>query len=162
MKRYSLTSIFTTVVLFIVIAAPHVHAQYPVDLNKKLLLDMVNETRSKGCKCGKTYYPPAPPLKWNAKLEQAAQNHSNNMYSTSFFSHVEKNGSTVRTRVTAVKYDWVICGENIGMRYKTERAVMQGWLNSPSHCENIMNELFKEVGIAIKGSYWTMVLACPR
>ena len=123
---------------------------------------MINDIRNKGCKCGNTYYPPVPPVKWNEKLEQAAQNHSNNMYSKSFFNHIGKDGSTVGTRITAVKYDWVVCAENIGMKYKTERAVVQGWINSPTHCKNIMNELYKEIGIAIKGSYWTMTMAMPK
>jgi len=51
---------------------------------------------------------------------------------------------------------------HIGMKYKTEHAVIQGWLSRPTHCENIMNELFKDIGIAIKGSYWMMVLAMPK
>jgi len=162
MARFSATTILTALILFILPTVNHAQAQYPVKPDKELLLKMVNDIRSKGCQCGKTYHPPAPPVVWNVKLEQAAQNHCNNMYSKSFFSHIGKDGSTVSTRVSAVKYDWVVCGENIGMKYKTERAVIQGWLNSPSHCENMMNELFKDVGIAIKGSYWTMVLAMPK
>jgi uncharacterized protein YkwD len=133
-----------------------------VNLNKKLLLDMVNDIRSKGCSCGETYHPPAPSVRWNNKLEKAAQNHSNNMNSQIFFSHIGKDGSTVSSRVTAVRYDWVMCAENIGMKYKTEQDVIRAWISSPKHCENIMNELFTEIGIAIKGSYWTMVLAWPK
>ncbi|MCL2041015.1 MAG: CAP domain-containing protein [Bacteroidales bacterium] len=162
MARFSAATIFASFLLFTTITAGYAQTQYPVNLNKKLLLEMVNDARSKGCRCGKTYHPPAPPVKWNEKLEKAAQNHSNNMYSKSFFSHIGKDGSTVSSRVTTVKYDWVICAENIGMRYKTERAVVQAWINNPSHCENIMNELFTEMGVAIKGGYWTMVLALPR
>ena len=162
MARFSIASILAFFFLFTMIKTVHAQNQYPVNLNKKLLLDMVNDLRNKGCKCGKTYYPSAPPVKWNEKLEQAAQNHSNNMYSKSFFSHTGKDGSNVGTRVTAVKYEWVVCAENIGMRYKTEQAVVQAWINNPTHCENIMNELLTEMGIAIKGFYWTMVLAMPK
>jgi uncharacterized protein YkwD len=162
MARFPVTTFLASLALFVLTTVNHAYAQYPVTPNKKLLLDMVNDVRSKGCKCGNTYYPPVPPVKWNEKLEKAAQNHSNSRYSNASFSHVEKNGSTVGTRVTAVKYDWVTCAENIGMRYKTERAVIQGWMNSPAHCKNMMNELYKEIGIAIKGSYWTMVLAMPK
>jgi len=161
MARFSIT-IFTFFALFITITAHHAQAQYPVNLNKELLLKMVNDVRSKGCNCGTTYQPPAPPVKWNEKLEKAAQRHSNSMYNNSYLSHTGKRGSSVGERVTAAKYDWVVCSENIGMKYKTESAVIQGWLNSPEHCENIMNELFTEMGIAIKGSYWTMVLAMPK
>jgi len=154
--------ICSTVITFVMVTAHYAYAQYPVNLDKQLLLNLVNDVRSKGCNCGNNYRPPAPPVTWNEKLEQAAQNHSNNMYSKSFFSHTGKDKSTVSSRVAAVKYDWVICAENIGMKYKTEQAVIQAWANNPSHCENIMNELLTEMGVAIKGSYWTMVLAMPK
>jgi len=160
MVRFSKTIIFAAMLLFIL---PTVgHAQRRPAPDKEVLLKMVNDIRSQGCQCGNTYHPPAPPVKWNEKLEQAAQNHCNSMHTNSFFSHTGKDGSTVSTRVTSVKYDWVMCSENIGMKYRTEQAVIQGWLNSPSHCENMMNELFKDVGIARRGSYWTMVLAMPK
>jgi uncharacterized protein YkwD len=162
MERLMVKTVVALCIYFVIIATNHAQAQQPAPLNKKLLLDMVNDIRSKGCNCGKTYYPPAPPVKWDEKLEKAAQNHSNNMSSKAFFSHTGKDGSRVHDRVTAVKYDWVMCAENIGMRYKTEQAVIQGWKNSPTHCENMMSELFTEIGIAKRGTYWTMVLAMPK
>ena len=42
---------------------------------------------------------------------------------------------------------------------------LQGWLDSPAHCENMMDARFSEVGVACVGrrgsawgTYWTMVL----
>jgi uncharacterized protein YkwD len=131
-------------------------------INKQQWIKMVNDVRAKGCNCGGKKYPAAPAVKWNENLEQAAQKHANDMYRYNYFSHTGKDGSTVRTRVSATGYQWVMCAENIGMNYKTESQVMQGWLNSPSHCEEIMNELFTEIGVAVKGKYWTMVLAWPK
>ncbi|MDQ3277043.1 MAG: CAP domain-containing protein, partial [Bacteroidota bacterium] len=51
----------------------------PGPVNKQLLLQMVNDVRKKGCKCGDTYYPAAPILAWNSQLEKAALVHSNDM-----------------------------------------------------------------------------------
>jgi len=46
-------------------------------------------------------------------------------------------------------------GENIGMGYKNEKEMVEGWLKSPGHCKNIMNKGYKEMGVAKVGSYWT-------
>jgi uncharacterized protein YkwD len=46
--------------------------------------------------------------------------------------------------------------------------VVQGWLSSPGHCENIMDPRFAEMGIAYapghaskRGLYWVQLLADP-
>jgi uncharacterized protein YkwD len=33
--------------------------------------------------------------------------------------------------------------------------VIAGWLNSEDHCKNIMSSLFKEMGVARAGDYWS-------
>jgi hypothetical protein len=52
---------------------------------------------------------------------------------------------------------------------KTAEEVVQGWLDSPGHCENIMDPRFAEMGIAYaaghasrRGVYWVQLLAAPR
>jgi uncharacterized protein YkwD len=47
--------------------------------------------------------------------------------------------------------------------------VVQGWLDSPGHCENIMDPRFVEMGLGYATShdskhalYWVQVLATPR
>jgi uncharacterized protein YkwD len=44
-------------------------------------------------------------------------------------------------------------------------SAVQGWVDSPSHCQNMMNPQFTEVAVACVGqpgsqwgTYWTMVL----
>jgi uncharacterized protein YkwD len=47
---------------------------------------------------------------------------------------------------------------------------VQGWLDSPGHCANIMNDDFTEMGAAYAVNtarepariYWTQVLGTPR
>jgi len=48
--------------------------------------------------------------------------------------------------------------------------VVQGWLASPGHCENLLTAPFSEMGIAFAagrdrnhfGLYWVQLLAQPR
>jgi uncharacterized protein YkwD len=61
-------------------------------------------------------------------------------------------------------------GENIAYGPKTAEEVVQGWLDSPGHCENIMDPRFAEMGIAFaaghasrRGLFWVQLLALhPR
>lgn len=128
------------------------------------ILSLINNARATARYCGSTYFPAAPALAWNSKLEAAALAHSQDMAKNNFFSHTGSDGSSAGTRITRAGYVWWTYGENIAAGYSTESAVMNGWLNSPGHCANIMNVKFKDVGVASAtggtyGIYWTMDLA---
>ena len=127
----------------------------PATLNKTLMLQLVNDVRKKGCQCGDTYYKPATAITWNEQLEAAAYSHSEDMYKKKYFSHIAPDGSNGGARIQKAGYNWLTYGENIAMGPKTEREVVEGWLESPGHCKNIMNSNFKEMGVAKVGSYWT-------
>lgn len=131
------------------------HATLPTSVNKSVLLQLVNEVRKKGCKCGDTYYGPAPAVKWNDQLAAAATSHSENMYKNKFFAHVAPDGSNGGVRIKRVGYTWMAFGENIAVGYRTEKEVVKGWIESPGHCKNIMSKLYKEMGVGRYGNYWT-------
>lgn len=125
------------------------------------MLQRVNQVRATGCNCGTERMPPVPALTWNNKLEAAAKQHSDYMYSTGNFSHTQSNGSSVGTRVTAGGYTWRFVAENIASGQTSTGQVMDSWLKSPNHCKNIMSANAKEIGAARSGNYWTQVFASP-
>lgn len=124
-------------------------------VNKTLLLQLVNGVRKTGCKCGDTWYAPAPALTWNAQLEKAAQAHSRDMSRNNYFSHTGQDGSTAGSRMQDAGYQWRNYGENIAAGWTTEQEVITGWLHSTGHCKNIMNKDFREMGVARTGNLWT-------
>ena len=133
------------------------------------MLDAVNSFRAQARTCGASIYPAAAPLAWNCKLELAALTHSMDMANNNFFSHTGSNGSTVGTRVTDVGYSWSTVGENIAAGYASVSSVMQGWINSPGHCANMMTSNFQDLGSAKVsnassqyGVYWTQVFGRSR
>jgi uncharacterized protein YkwD len=127
----------------------------PTTVNKSVMLQLVNDVRKAGCQCGDTYYYPAPAVSWNAQLEAAAYEHSEDMYTNNYFNHTALDGSNGGVRIERAGYDWATFGENIAMGYRTEKDVVNDWLQSPGHCKNIMNRNFKEMGVARVGNYWT-------
>lgn len=130
-------------------------------LNKSVLLQLVNDARKKGCKCGNTYYPPVPALTWNNQLERAAYGHSTDMFRNRYFSHTGSDGSGTGERITNAGYSWRFFGENIAEGYPSEKEVVKGWLSSPGHCANIMSKNYKEMGAARVGDYWTQDFGSP-
>ena len=122
----------------------------------------VNHVRQQGCMCGTEYMPPVRPLAWNNKLEQAAQNHANDMYKYNFFDHLSLNGDNPMNRIERTGYKWSFVGENISWGYSYAAEVVEGWINSPDHCRNMMHPDFKEMGAARKGTYWVLELGERR
>lgn len=128
-------------------------------VNKTQMLRLVNEVRAKGCQCGDTWYNPVAPITWNDQLEKAALAHSNDMLTRQFFSHISPEGNNAGERIELAGYNWAAFGENIGMGYKDEAEVVAAWKSSPSHCKNIMNGNYREMGVGRAGIYWTQNFA---
>lgn len=126
---------------------------------KQEFLDRINKARQKGCNCGHTYMPPAPPMIWNDQLEDAAGKHAKDMDKHDYFSHTSKDGRSMADRITAAGYSFkgfksFTVGENIALGQMSIEEVMNGWLKSEGHCRNLMNPAFKEVGVAEIDHYW--------
>ncbi len=128
------------------------------NVDKGIALQLINNVRQTGCNCGSEAMPPVAPITWNDQLALAAYNHSKDMRDNNYFSHTGLNGSTPGDRIRNAGYNWRTYGENIANGYPNEQAVINGWLNSPGHCRNIMNGSFKEMGMGREGSYWTQDL----
>jgi uncharacterized protein YkwD len=132
-------------------------------------LQLVNDVRAHGARCGDRSFGPAPPLRLSGALSQVALGHAFDMANHNYFEHDDLLGHTPADRVRAVGYSEKLVGENIAYGPKSTDEVVEGWLHSPGHCENIMDPRFAEMGIAYasgqgsrKGLYWVQVLADPR
>ncbi|WP_338771350.1 CAP domain-containing protein [Massilia sp. METH4] len=128
-------------------------------------LAAVNAARAAPRMCGDRQFAAAPPLRLNRALDAAALAHSQYMARLRWFSHQQKNGSVVGDRAIRAGYKWRTIGENIASGQRTAQEAVQGWLDSPGHCANIMNAAFVEMGVGYavnpaRGTlYWTQVLA---
>lgn len=87
------------------------------------------------------------PLTLNTKLNNSAQQHSQDMALHDFFDHKGSNGSSMGDRAKASGYQFTKFGENIAAGYATPEQVVQGWMDSPGHRANILNATYREIGI---------------
>ncbi|MFF3596572.1 CAP domain-containing protein [Kitasatospora indigofera] len=103
------------------------------------------------------------PVAVNAKLQSAAQVHSDDMAARDYFDHADPEGHHADTRINATGYKWSRWGENIARGQQDAAAVMEAWMNSPGHRANILNCDFKEIGVGVTlgsgGPWWTQVFA---
>jgi uncharacterized protein YkwD len=133
------------------------------------VLSQVNQIRAQGAVCGNVRYPPARPLRWNTKLQHAADKHSHDMATHNFFNHKStSDGSTLIERLRSEDYSYRFAAENIGAGPSTVAQVIDLWVASPVHCVNIMTAHFAELGVSCKNNsnskyktYWTMKAAAP-
>ena len=154
--------------VWIVLAAPvAVPSAKDSSAISREILELVNRARLTGYRCGGKAYPPAAPLTQNPLLASAALAHSQEMAVYGLFDHRGHDGSSPATRVERAGYGrYLVVGENIAAGAMTPAEVAQGWLESPAHCENIMDSRFSEIGMAFAVNlssselvYWTQVFA---
>ncbi|NTU41814.1 MAG: CAP domain-containing protein [Nitrospirales bacterium] len=131
--------------------------------DEKRILELVNEARMEGARCGSRYYGPTKPLSWNDRLANAALRQCRDMSRSRFLGHTGSDGSSSSDRVGDEGYNWERCAENVSEGYKTPEDAVNAWLKSEGHCRNIMNPEYRDAGVAKtfgKGwrPYWTLVL----
>ena len=87
------------------------------------------------------------PLKWDPELAQAAQDYSETMGEQDFFDHTGKDGSLPWDRTAAAGDDNTKVGENIAAGQLTPEEVVQDWINSPDHRENMLDPDYEFLGV---------------
>ncbi|MBC5785792.1 CAP domain-containing protein [Ramlibacter sp. USB13] len=149
---------------FSVVSRPHGFvASCSVDAGEALR--RINAARAAGQRCGWRKMPPARALHWDGTLQSVAAAHSRDMARRNYFDHRTPEGRTVRDRVARTGYKSRLVGENLAGGDRDLGGALQGWIDSPAHCENLMNPEFNEVAVACVGqrdsqwgTYWTMML----
>jgi len=123
--------------------------------NNEYMVCLVNKARAQNG---------APALGINQDLTSAAQQHSTDMARSNNMDHTGSDGSSPGDRCQKAGFNWSAVAENIAFGQDSMDSVMQSWLNSPGHRENIMNPEYTMMGsaVAYSGStpYYTQDFGC--
>ena len=104
-------------------------------------------------------------------LDAVARAHSEDMAARRFFSHQSPEGHNWVVRLQRFGIEgFSMAGENVGMtsRSNPNQEILQGWLNSPAHRENLTARPFNGTGIGIARApdgtffYTQLYLSFPR
>jgi len=115
------------------------------DISRQILFELTNKARQE---------VGVPPLKESPKLNQAAFLKAQDMLEKDYFAHTSPEGITPWEWFKKAGYFFKAAGENLAIGFFDSEELLQAWLNSKSHRENILNPNFKEIGLAVvKGEY---------
>jgi uncharacterized protein YkwD len=96
-------------------------------------------------------------LAWNAKLQIAAQGHSEYMANTGDFGHTEKGRPGRETPFDRMKQAGYEAGvsENCSMNQTDPEGTHVGWMHSSGHHRNLLMAGHREMASGLASSYWT-------
>lgn len=110
---------------------------YATEISNNRLLTETNQRRKANGK---------PTLAMNESLSSAAQAKANDMAMKNYWSHYTPTGEAPWTFIDKSGYAYSKAGENLAYGFSTSNETINGWMNSPTHKANMLDETFSEVG----------------
>ncbi|MFA5392578.1 MAG: CAP domain-containing protein [Candidatus Paceibacterota bacterium] len=110
------------------------------DLNAQKIIALTNEIRQQ---YGLSL------LKENPLLDAAAKQKAEDMFQNNYFSHFSPTGVSPWYWINKSGYNYHYAGENLAMNFIDSEEVVRAWLNSPGHRENLLNNNYQDIGIAV-------------
>jgi len=121
------------------------NASYSTSQYAQQVVNLVNQERAKaGLK----------PLSQHQTLTVMALDKAKDLYNNRYFDHNSPTyGSPFNMmRLYGIRYSYA--GENIAKGQRTPQEVMNAWMNSPGHRQNILNPNYKSIGVAYYNGVW--------
>lgn len=102
-------------------------------------------------------------LNLNEQLNSAARSKANHMLANNYWAHYAPDGTTPWSFITNTGYYYSSAGENLAKGFTTSDGVVQGWMASSTHKDNVLGA-YTDVGYAVVdgtllGSETTLVVA---
>lgn len=138
---------------------PATDATEPSDYEKEVV-ELVNEERKKRN---------LDPLEMDHHLSGLARKKSQDMADNDYFSHTSPTYGSPFDMMEQFDFTFRMAGENIAAGQRSPDQVVEGWMNSEGHRENILKEGFTHIGVGYVedaglsyGTYWTQLFMTPR
>jgi len=87
-------------------------------------------------------------LSWETRLAASAQEQAADLAVHDRLSHVDSRNRSLGVRLRSVGYAAAGAGENLAAGQSGIDDALQAWLASPSHCANLMQPEYRDVGLA--------------
>ena len=112
---------------------------YSSEINKNNIIELTNQERNKlGLE----------PLKNNNKLDMAALEKANYIFTSQKFQH-NIDDTKFSDWIKKQDYEYTYVGENLAIDFISSEGVIDAWKKSPLHYKNLINADFKELGVAV-------------
>ena len=99
------------------------------------------------------------PLTLDTALSKVAHAKAQDMKDKNYFDHNSPTYGSPFDMMKSFGISYKSAGENIAMGQTTPEQVVQAWMESPGHRENIMNSSFTHIGVGYvaSGNYWSQM-----
>ena len=98
-------------------------------------------------------------LQIDTQLSQVAQTKSQDMQRNGYFSHTSPTYGSPFDMMRDFGVSYRTAGENIAQGQRTPQEVVNAWMNSAGHRQNILNGNFTHIGVGYEtsGNHWTQM-----
>jgi uncharacterized protein YkwD len=110
-------------------------------------VEQLNALRRHAAPCAGTS-PSMQRLSWEARLAASAHEQAMDLAAQDKLSHTDSRNRGFGVRLRSVGYASAGAGENLAAGQNTIDDTLQAWLASPSHCANLMQPEYRDVGLA--------------
>ncbi len=135
----SLIGIFQLTLAVITKVAPGVLGE-TANISPTYLVELTNQKRSE---------QGLAPLNVDSLLTEAARAKAADMFSQDYWAHNSPTGRKPWWFFNNVGYDYVYAGENLARDFMEGDSIVDAWMKSPTHRDNIINENYDDIGIAV-------------
>lgn len=90
-----------------------------------------------------------PPLRADLRLDLAAEDRMRDMEEIGYWSHESPEGRSPFFWLALRGYRFGYAGENLARGFETSELLVESWMESKGHRENILSANFADCGIAI-------------
>ena len=133
-------------IFFAILASHFVSARFPKvlgfasNINTEDLLYYTNKARVENSE---------PELKFNAILSSAAYEKAEDMFRKDYWAHISPTGKEPWDFIVDNNYEYIYAGENLARDFNNSSSVVQAWLKSPSHRDNLLSSNYEDIGFAV-------------
>ncbi|MFA9557006.1 CAP domain-containing protein [Evansella sp. AB-rgal1] len=98
-------------------------------------------------------------LQFDGELGQVARTKSNDMRENSYFSHTSPTYGSPFDMIRDFGVSYNAAAENIAQGQQTAEQVVESWMNSAGHRQNILNGNYTHIGVGYdpNGHHWTQM-----
>jgi uncharacterized protein YkwD len=90
-----------------------------------------------------------PPFRRDFRLDDAAEDRLGDMIEMRYWSHLAPDGRAPFTWMKLRGYRYIRAAENLAAGFDTPALLVDSWMESPGHRDNVLQPEFVDVGIAV-------------
>jgi len=131
---------FVIILFFALFQIGQARIAFSVSITSEEMIELTNASRTEAG---------LPILSINEKLSLAAQKKASDMFEFQYFEHNSPSGKTPWEFIKSTGYEYRYAGENLAIDFISAKGTHKALMQSLSHRENILNEKYTEIGIAV-------------